>query len=96
MSKPYRLMSAVERAGRKGQVWESKRRATFARFGDVCWLCGRPGADTVDHVTPLSLGGTSDLDNLRPAHGAKTDYCEGNFGRGNRKPRPMLNTSREW
>ena len=33
-----------------------------------CALCGRPGADTADHITPLMHGGTHALDNLRPAH----------------------------
>lgn len=33
-----------------------------------CWICGQLGADTVDHVVPLSQGGTNSLDNLRPAH----------------------------
>ena len=34
----------------------------------VCPWCGRPGADTADHVIPKSRGGLDDLDNLRPAH----------------------------
>lgn len=35
-------------------------------YGDACYLCGGP-ADTIDHVIPLSRGGTNDIDNLRPA-----------------------------
>ena len=36
---------------------------------DVCHICGHPGSDAVDHVVPISRGG-SDEDplNLRPAH----------------------------
>jgi len=30
----------------------------------VCWLCGRPGAHSADHVLPASKGGTDDLANL--------------------------------
>lgn len=35
-----------------------------------CHLCGRPGADTVDHLLPLSQGGTNEPGNLRSAHKA--------------------------
>lgn len=36
--------------------------------GGVCHLCGEPGADTLDHVVPLSRGGSNGVGNLRPAH----------------------------
>lgn len=42
--------------------------AVFAERGRVCHLCGMPGADTLDHLLPRSLGGTDDLENLAPAH----------------------------
>jgi 5-methylcytosine-specific restriction enzyme A len=45
-----------------------------------CYRCGAP-ASTVDHILPLSLGGTNTLDNLRPACGR----C--NFGRAVREHR---------
>ena len=35
-----------------------------------CALCGKPGADTIDHVVPLMNGGTNSPDNYRPAHRA--------------------------
>jgi 5-methylcytosine-specific restriction endonuclease McrA len=38
------------------------------RDGDVCWLCGKPGANSVDHLLPQSLGGGHDPGNLRAAH----------------------------
>ena len=37
-------------------------------MGDVCCHCQRPGARSVEHVRPRSLGGTDNDDNLRPAH----------------------------
>jgi hypothetical protein len=52
------------------------RELVFGTYGSTCWLCGHPGADTVDHVKPRAMGGTDTLDNLRPAHG----FC--NTGRG--------------
>lgn len=45
----------------------------------VCYLCGEPGADTREHVIPLSKGGTNEPSNIRPAHRA----C--NSGKGNRE-----------
>jgi 5-methylcytosine-specific restriction endonuclease McrA len=51
---------------------------TLGEYGTVCWLCGRDGADSADHVLPRSRGGSDALENLRPAHRA----C--NSARGNR------------
>jgi 5-methylcytosine-specific restriction endonuclease McrA len=79
-------------------AWK-KTRAAILASGGVCWLCGHPGADTVDHVVPLSQGGALlDPANLRPAHGrARPEYgCQGNYGRGNRPPKPPLKRSRDW
>jgi 5-methylcytosine-specific restriction endonuclease McrA len=41
--------------------------ARLSMFGGHCWLCGRPDADSVDHVKPLTAGGLHGLCNLRPA-----------------------------
>lgn len=45
-----------------------RNRVIVLEQSDVCWRCGKPGADTADHVTPLVAGGTHALGNLRPAH----------------------------
>lgn len=40
---------------------------------NICGICGRPildGEASIDHIVPLSRGGTNDLDNLRPTHEA--------------------------
>lgn len=43
-------------------------RAIILEGAPNCALCGRPGADTADHIIPHDAGGTDDLHNLRPAH----------------------------
>jgi len=56
-------------AGRSGRPWR-RVRAQVLRASDVCWICGHPGSDTVDHLVPLSMGGPPlDRSNLAPAHG---------------------------
>lgn len=73
-------------------------RAAILKESDICWLCGRPGADTIDHVIPLAKGGPPlDRQNLRPAHGAKQPWgCPGNYGRGAGRMDEMPPTSRQW
>lgn len=44
-------------------------RAIVLAHSRLCWLCHHGGADQADHVIPRSLGGSSALTNLRPAHG---------------------------
>lgn len=38
-------------------------RETF--YGKPCVSCGKP-ADTIDHIIPVSKGGTNDIENLQP------------------------------
>jgi 5-methylcytosine-specific restriction endonuclease McrA len=68
----------------KAPEWGGRRAAeykalTLQTYGTVCWLCRLPGADSADHIIPLSKGGAVfDIMNLGPAH----RRC--NFSRGNR------------
>jgi 5-methylcytosine-specific restriction endonuclease McrA len=59
---------------------------------DVCWLCGLPGADTVDHILPLSLHPelAHDRSNLAPAH----NRC--NASKGASTTRTPAASSRRW
>lgn len=47
-----------------------RMRTRILEESNVCWLCGQPGADTVDHIVPLSVA--PDLGevaaNMAPAH----------------------------
>jgi len=48
--------------------WEQTRRRILERDHYVCQICGRPGADSVDHIVPRAFGGTHGDSNLRAAH----------------------------
>lgn len=65
-----------------GRYTVKLRELTFATYGDVCWLCGNPGSNTVDHVKSRAMGGDDSLANLRPAHG----FCNTGRGAGSLNP----------
>jgi len=44
------------------------RELVYARYGTTCYLCGKKGAKTIDHIIPIIKGGTHDIKNLRPTH----------------------------
>lgn len=51
-------------------IKKSVRKEVFHKYGGTCAYCGRPIAEYyfhVDHIHPVSLGGTNDFDNLNPA-----------------------------
>ena len=58
----------------RGRYTARKNRAEVLAESDICHLCGRPGATTVDHEPPrkiLVMMGVADPDAkqyLRPAH----------------------------
>lgn len=57
---------------RTGRPWRERIvPAVLRRDGSICHLCGKPGADTADHLIPWSQGGTNELTNLAAAH----TYC---------------------
>lgn len=81
-------------------AWKRLAKATLAA-SDICWLCGRPGADTADHIIERSRGGAVlDPANVAPAHGTRRTIethgyeCPGNYGRSGRKQR--REPSRDW
>lgn len=95
MPKPYALMTQRERDGRNSRSWKQMRAAILIA-SDICWMCGRPGADTVDHLVPLSQGGSNHPSNLRPAHGRRQSWgCPGNFSRRSLNVK-VAATSRDW
>lgn len=58
----------LARPGRKDFL----RNQMISLYGRSCWLCGRAIAwgdvVSVDHVRPLSKGGSNKIHNLRPSH----------------------------
>jgi 5-methylcytosine-specific restriction endonuclease McrA len=51
-----------------GRYVAQVRALVLATYGDGCVHCGGPGARSIEHVHPRSMGGTDALSNLRPAH----------------------------
>lgn len=56
---------------RRGRVAALFKQKVYATWGRTCHLCEHPGADSVDHLTPLSVWPDQPLDVTlcRPAHG---------------------------
>jgi len=71
-----------------GRGLQTLRQKVFSTYGDICWLCGHEGADTIDHLVMVSQGGSNTIENLRPAHGRKSSYCVGNYSRRRGRPQP--------
>lgn len=67
--------------------WAATRRRVLERDGYVCWLCRKPGANSVDHVIPRALGGSHGESNLRAAHG----WCNSQRGKRMVLPRARAN-----
>lgn len=53
-----------------GWEWQKLRAEAFKMYGRTCWICGRPGADTIDHLDPRSTHGPwiPHITRVRPAH----------------------------
>ena len=78
-----------------GHRWRKLLAQVLEEDGDICWLCGKPGATSGDHVVPVSVDPSMefDRDNVRPAH------LSCNKRRGDRPAThraPRIATSRAW
>lgn len=65
--KPWATSTRRERT-RSGWQQQRRARAVMNQHDGVCHVCGKTGADEVDHVVPLSQGGPDTFDNLAPIH----------------------------
>ena len=64
---PFRPDPYKQRRGLSKGQWRRLREAIFERDGRKCSYCGATEDLAVDHVVPLSRGGTNDPGNLTPA-----------------------------
>ena len=65
------------RANGGTRAWSKIRERILIRDGYCCQYCGSEDATTVDHVLPISKGGTDDPDNLVAAC-TRCNYSKGN------------------
>jgi 5-methylcytosine-specific restriction endonuclease McrA len=65
------------------RAWRKIRAAVLKRDNYICFYCGRK-ATTVDHLLPVSRGGSDEEENLVAAcaahNGAKGDLTPAEFG----------------
>ena len=60
------------RLGRLPKDWPATRARILRRDRRICWICGGPGADAVDHVIP---GDDHAETNLRAVHDRLPPHC---------------------
>lgn len=65
------------RANGGTRLWQKIRLRILQRDGYCCQYCGSEDATTVDHIIPISKGGTDDPDNLVAAC-TRCNYSKGN------------------
>lgn len=82
-------MSTSRRTKPLPHNWQHTTRRILRRDHNICYVCGRAGANGVDHVVPAFQGGSDDDSNLRaihefPCHARKT-AVEANAAKPKRK-----------
>ena len=55
--------------------WDRDRQTVLERDRGICYLCGNPGADTVDHVISQARRGPNRLDNYAAVHDRAFPHC---------------------
>lgn len=87
-----------------GGARQARNRRILATKGDVCYICGHPGSDSIDHVKPLAPAKhdpaelarrDNDPDNLEPAHFKPCPTCgkECNRAKGTKDHAPIIRRS---
>lgn len=96
-------MSRQQSPHRHGRPYRRARTQMFAIYGDLCHLCGHPGARSADHLTPISVwpGQPVDPHLMRPAHGIEgcptcARKCNTERGAGPLAQAQPLVTTEEW
>lgn len=83
---------AMSRHSARGRAWTALVQRVIAEELGICHLCGKPGADSGDHIIPASKAPhlRYERSNVRAAH----RRC--NAERRDRPVRPQPKTSRRW
>ena len=68
-------MSWSRHQPRHTRAARARNTAVVTRDGGICYLCGQPGADTADHVIPLSQGGADHPANMAAVHDRTEPHC---------------------
>lgn len=91
---PASYQGSTRGAATASASWRKVRAAVLRRDDARCHLCGGPGADAVDHIIPVSQGGSDDLGNLAAIHDRVSPHChraktaqEGVAGRARQRDR---------
>ena len=72
--KPWDAFS-VSRRQALPKGWASLRERILKRDNRICYICGGPGADSVDHLKPRWMGGSDKPSNLKAAHWDAPPHC---------------------
>jgi 5-methylcytosine-specific restriction enzyme A len=66
--KPWAGSRRRERVTLSGSAEQARRKRILEQYLYCCHVCGKPGADQVDHRIPLGEGGADEDWNLAPIH----------------------------
>lgn len=70
-----------------GILVEDEWQSILDKFGNKCAICGAEGKLTIDHIVPLSVGGSNTIDNIQPLC-RSCNSRKGNGGQGKKRGRP--------
>lgn len=58
-----------------GRSWAKTVAFVIRRDKGICWICGRGGADSADHIVPRARGGSDRPHNLAAVHHNEGARC---------------------
>lgn len=71
--------------------WGRLREQVMNRDKGVCYVCKKPGADEVDHIVAIALGGTNLPSNLAPIHQRVAPHCHRKKTQGDARAAVRMN-----
>lgn len=66
--KPWATSTRRDRVRLSGSAEQARAKRVIEKYLTACHVCGKAGADQVDHVIPLAEGGPDDESNQLPIH----------------------------